>query len=995
MKNFLNKIKYQLLIFFITLILFFINYKSGTYLSGWDNLQTDLNPLLAIKRAFFSVWQEYQSFGLLAGMAHAADLPRAIYIEILSIILPQNLIRYFYHFLMILIGGLGVMKLFSDQNSNLTIKQFNNNFLAFLAALFYILNLGTVQIFYLPFESFSTFFGFLPWLIWIFLKLISNSTIPQFNNLILFIIINFFATPSFYTQQLFIVYLLILGLIFIGYIFTKIIQSNKNFPLNFYIKKFIFSFLLIFIINSFWLLPQLYFLKTSSRVVYEAKMNQLATEDVYYQNREKGTLKYFLRLEGYYFDLFDKENHFIFAPWKNHFQTFWPIQYFFAFLMILGVYYSFRKKDFTFIFPLFLIFIVFLNATWPISAIDDFLRQNKLYNQIFRSPFTKFIFVYSLLYSYFLALGIQKIVLSTKNQFIKKFFLFSFVILIILYSLPSFQGNFISNEMKVKIPDEYFQIIDYFKKIDKNKRIALLPEYTFWGWYQNKWGYNGSGFLWYGIEQPIVSRTFDTWSEKSESYFWEIKKTINDENLNNFENVLEKYDINYLVLDLSLKPLVGNYKSIQYDRLINLLSKSQKIKLLRQGKYLNLYQVNSHDKQRNFIQIKNNLFSTSPKIKLTDDDTAFKIFGDYFYQENPNIYFPFLDLTTVSKLFQKKWQLEEEKNYFNIKIKTDFDLTDYQIQNFNSQYQSLLYNENKLSTYSANISYKKEKNELSLFLDKILIKKITEKDLTIRKNCFKNTSCISISLPVFSHRYGYLIKIKNKNFFGRRLFFYVLEQTKKSSYVEDRLKNDIEYYLIPESYYYGMGYNITFHNQNYENLFSENKVESIEIYFFPYENLKSIFLTSPQFHIENNREKTINQNPINFDAKRIHYFLYQIKIPSQPLNSSNNLTLYLSQSYHDGWKAYVIKDQSSDIRQFFYTYFPFIFGQEIKDHVLVNNWANGWLIDDQTIKQLNNSAIYLIFWPQYLEFLGFGLLIFTFIFILLYKPKTKVDEKNN
>ncbi|MGB9883647.1 MAG: hypothetical protein ACPLRN_04025, partial [Microgenomates group bacterium] len=85
----------------------------------------------------------------------------------------------------------------------------------------------------------------------------------------------------------------------------------------------------------------------------------------------------------------------------------------------------------------------------------------------------------------------------------------------------------------------------------------------------------------------------------------------------------------------------------------------------------------------------------------------------------------------------------------------------------------------------------------------------------------------------------------------------------------------------------------------------------------------------------------------------------------------------------DGWKAYVIKDQSSDIRQFFYTYFPFIFGQEIKDHVLVNNWANGWLIDNQTIKQLNNSTIYLIFWPQYLEFLGFLIFIETFLTIII------------
>jgi hypothetical protein len=253
---------YYLLIFILVLIIFFNNYQPQTYLLGWDNLQTDLNPLLGIKRALFSVWQEYQSFGLLAGMAHAADLPRAMFIFILSLILPQNLIRYFYHFLMILIGGLGMMKLFMDscfprndkntQNNNSTIQQFNNNLLSFIAALFYILNLGTVQIFFVPFEPFSTFFGFLPWLIWIFLKLINNLTIMDSRlrgndkayfkkDFLLVLLINFLATPSFYTQQLFVVYILILGFIVLGIIFT-------NFNNLLTIKKYVLS-------STFYVIP--------------------------------------------------------------------------------------------------------------------------------------------------------------------------------------------------------------------------------------------------------------------------------------------------------------------------------------------------------------------------------------------------------------------------------------------------------------------------------------------------------------------------------------------------------------------------------------------------------------------------------------------------------------------------------------------------------------------------------------------------------------------
>ena len=80
MTNFLKKYRYQILLTLIVGLLFWVNYKPGTYLLGWDSLQRDLKPGLAVKRAFFSVWEEYQSFGLPAGMAHASDLIRAVFL---------------------------------------------------------------------------------------------------------------------------------------------------------------------------------------------------------------------------------------------------------------------------------------------------------------------------------------------------------------------------------------------------------------------------------------------------------------------------------------------------------------------------------------------------------------------------------------------------------------------------------------------------------------------------------------------------------------------------------------------------------------------------------------------------------------------------------------------------------------------------------------------------------------------------------------------------
>ena len=55
--------------------------------------------------------------------------------------------------------------------------------------------------------------------------------------------------------------------------------------------------------------------------------------------------------------------------------------------------------------------------------------------------------------------------------------------------------------------------------------IKMLEKYeTAWGgWNYYDWGYRGSGFLWYGIKQPILDRAFDVWDKSSEKYYEEIK----------------------------------------------------------------------------------------------------------------------------------------------------------------------------------------------------------------------------------------------------------------------------------------------------------------------------------------------------------------------------------------------------------------------------------------------------------------------------------------
>ena len=189
--------------------------------------------------------------------------------------------------------------------------------------------------------------------------------------------------------------------------------------------------------------------------------------------------------------------------------------------------------------------------------------------------------------------------------------------------------------MKVRIPNDYQSVINYFKTEGKNSRITLLPDYTFWGWFFNKWGYNGSGFLWYGIEQPIISRTFDVWSKSSESYFWESKTAFEAEDINKLINVFDKYQIDYLLLDKSLVPVVSSYKALQYDRINELLLKSTNITPIFSGENIFLYKINHQYIIKNYVSLASNLVNITPQINVTNDDQAFLENG--FYSTNQNI----------------------------------------------------------------------------------------------------------------------------------------------------------------------------------------------------------------------------------------------------------------------------------------------------------------------------------------------------------------------
>jgi hypothetical protein len=220
----------------------------------------------------FGVWQEYQGLGLLGGMGHGSDLIRQIILWLISFILPNSFNRYFFHFLMLLVGAIGVYKLLDYLLTDGERKK-----TACLAGgVFYLFNLATLQMFYVPLEVYSSHFAFLPWLFLANLKFLQEGGKRQFLFLVL---INFLALSQGYVATYFLVYFMALSLVLLAYLIWKKKQV---------LGRVFIALIAVLIINSFWLLPNLYFVATKSEVNIDAKINQMATEDNFLKNQKFG-----------------------------------------------------------------------------------------------------------------------------------------------------------------------------------------------------------------------------------------------------------------------------------------------------------------------------------------------------------------------------------------------------------------------------------------------------------------------------------------------------------------------------------------------------------------------------------------------------------------------------------------------------------------------------------------------------------------------------------
>ncbi|MBI3289947.1 hypothetical protein HYZ78_00955 [Candidatus Microgenomates bacterium] len=1000
----------------LEIFLLVVNFRPGTYLVGWDAVTPEMNFSQNLKRNVFSVWQDYRGLGLVDGMSYAANLPHTVFLWVLHFVLPVSVLRYFFIFLMHFTGGLGMYFLLKKILA-LHLSGVRMNSVVLAGSLFYMFNLGTIQMFYTPLEAFAVHFAFLPWLIFSLISYLQGGTR---KSLAFFALVSFLSLPQAFVPQLFIVSLLLLFLVAVFSIHS--------------VKRLVAVIAVIFSINAFWGLPYAYSALTNSQTILEAKINQMSSGDIFAKNQARGKLSDVLFFKGFMLDVieYDKsgQNLPVMSEWITHINNipFVIISWTFLLLSLSGItiaiYYK-QKYFYPFVAAFLIAFFILGNDIPVFKQINGFIRDaNPILGEAFRFSFTKFATLFAFCYAIFFTYGIHVISGFLKNKFLLSILYSLFSILLIIYSLPAFGGHFLFNSLKVNIGSEYFQTIEFFNNQDKSTRVAALPQSTFWSWRFHNNGYRGSGFIWYGIPQATLDRAFDPWSSTNENYYWELSYAIYSKNLPLFERVLEKYQVNWVLVDGNvINP--SSPKALYYDELETLLELSNKIELTRRFGKIKIYKVNLLTPVKNFVYVADNLPTVGPVYKWNNFDAAFVDHGnyisypatDYTFDKlsasqllTTNFYYPFRSLFTGRTQDDLEFEVEDREDHYIVRRNLPKGLEGYivgipQIDEKELQWvdpkdlsqarvmlEDIYFNGNKVEVrvpktsgfFSAEID---ASNDLgvrrAVNCDKksngTVKNEIIEESETqfLRLTAQNATNCSgAFYLSDLPHNLSYLISVQSRNIKGKSPVFWLENLNSRKPDIETLLPSNkkltTSYFVQPPMESDGLGYTIHIDNGSIGNEESVNDVGEIKVYPLPYKFLTQVvLLRSPDLALH---LRGVGTNSVN--VRHPNPSVYEVTM--KPF-SNETMTLVLSQSYNDGWKAY-----ECQISNFKCQILPMIFGEEIKDHVLVNNWSNGWNINVQCQMTNVKCQIAIVYLPQYLEYLGFvmlGVLVSTLIFL--------------
>lgn len=1009
---------FPLILVALTSLISYLNYTPGTFLTGWDTLHPEFNFQKQFSNIIYGVFRTDQGLGAIAAHSHMSELPRVLFLWAESIFLPLSFLRYSYVFLCLTLGPLGIFYFvkkvlsikhqassssYSEKHIHTT-KYLLHDTSAFLAALFYLFNLGTVQHFIVPFEMFTTQYAALPWL---FLTAFLFLQKPNAKRLLIFSLVSFLSSPMAYAAVLWYTYALGIALFLITYLFLN--RTKKNF------KNVTLLLTSILFTNAYWLFPNWYFLVTSASSVSDAQTNKLFSDEAFLHNKQYGTFLDTALFKNFLFNWNIQKTLTSTEPlllsWRNHLANPFVIGigYMFFAVSILGIILSFVKKNKVGIslLPVFLLsFIMIINMNPPFELLFSYLRENyPLFREGLRFPFTKFSILLMFSASVFYGIAINEVLSRLKKiKFISRKFSFFFLTILfslisILYCLPMFSGNLIHKNMRSQIPNAYFKFFTYMKMQPENARVAPLPIHSLWGWEYYDWPatagtqeveYQGAGFLWFGISQPLLARDFDRWNSDNEQYFREMSNAIYSRDPDIVEALAEKYNITYFILDEDVIFPGNKQNALWHYETEKTFEKSNNIQLVQKfGDNLKLYKYQKGVPATSFVQSPKTYGNVGPALTGGFLDVAASKYNTYIYEKSPLLYYPARNFVNrynrinpeniilqdgiltlkVSNSVPEGYEITHDwlssDIYPDFMIDFDYDLSGETLSlpyKIGSDLYAPIATVSAIQPITTILQKSSECGEIHENSKSEFIK---EKNL-VKFKAKNSSSCGYINFPSEKQDFGNILMLEVKNVKGLPIRLCVTNKlTRKCDIYTSLDYGNVwkkYYFMVPPQPSGDVGYAVHFNTVSIGNTESINEVR------------KAYMVQAPYYRIQN-LSFARNNNPKPFE-NGLSITNIRSLTPDNYLVSYKKTASYdeglimLSKAYNSGWQAYLFNNSTPNTLQLL---FPFFGGEKILNHLAINNWANGWIIDNKTIS--NGQSIVIIFLPRYLQYAGFLLLL--------------------
>lgn len=568
MKKFLKNNWGRIILFIILSVICILSFSKGKYLLGNDNYSPELNPGLTIERSIESpAWRSYRVLGF-GSESEQADVFRAIFYWVAEKVLPQSSLGQVFGLLCLFVGSWFMCEL-----TGLIVKDFVKKKYyqvgILLGGVLYITTLWIAWVYSYHMSPFVSQFGFMPLVLFSIYNYLRE---PSNKKLILVFASGIIFASSCVIATIFFVDIL---LIILFTIYFAIVFGKENLKSKIKTSSKVLG---VFIITQlFWLLPFAVYTINNTQGLFDSYINRSITANTIDLEREmmtaENSARFYTRLLG---TAADNQGTMLFPLSENYtsydfYKVFSYMPIFFSFVGL--IFLAIKKKWKLLIFWILIFGSWFLikNGNPPLGIIYTWLQDNiSIFKQVFRWVSSKIGNVYLISLTVTSAFGIV-FLLDFLTSFFKKTvvkvvvfsaFILALVSLQLFYSEFLFTKNLFPERSLVEnIPNEYFGLAEYMEEENiEDARIYYAPPSNNGYFREYSWGFVGSVFLNYIIPNPLMDLSLAIGSEVGEKAMYELEDAYLSGDVESLKTYLNKYDVEYLLIDRSLTDTVYGYE---------------------------------------------------------------------------------------------------------------------------------------------------------------------------------------------------------------------------------------------------------------------------------------------------------------------------------------------------------------------------------------------------------------------------------------------------